>query len=174
MAYEKARSEFATNGARMIKECQAAEATTRAAGDPQADYHCERLEPQRDAFVDLNGAHRSDLFDLLLWCTFVGGAVSFLLSAASAGRDLNSGVVSLELTFEPRRWRLFISRLAASAGTSMVVGLLSIGTRLLAGLAAIRLLAATATDAQGEIMPALAAGARSIGVIVGVGLLGSR
>jgi ABC-2 type transport system permease protein len=170
--YEAAVKDWQENGDQITRECLAAEAESIRRGEPTTAYHCDRLAPNREAIVDLNGAHYGDLFRLVLLFVFAASAVAFLVSAAGVNLDVTSNVLSTELTFEPRRSVVFLGRLGAAAVTSLAFGFVASG--LGAGLAfvLVRALAATASDARGDLSRLLAFSLRSTLIVLAVGAIG--
>ncbi len=130
------------------------------------------LSETGETYIDLNGAHYNDLFRLILRFVILGSAAAFIVAAASVNHDVTSNVLSTELTFEPRRSVVFLGRLGAAGVTSLAFGLVASG--LGAGLAflSVRALAATASDAHGDLWRLASFSLRSALIVVAVGVIG--
>jgi len=133
--FDQAQKDWAANGEQMVQDCLTAQAEQQKT-DPKAVFPCDQMEPNlatwgkpQAKFAEM--MPRTLLAESLL-LTFVGFVVGVSLVAA----EFSSGSMANWLTFEPRRMRVYASKLAA-AGLGLVrasvvlLGLLTAGVWLI-------------------------------------------
>ncbi|MEO6998637.1 MAG: ABC transporter permease subunit, partial [Terracoccus sp.] len=101
-----------------VQQCESAQQQARA-GDPGADFHCagitnEAISPPIASFAAA-AADRSANLALLF------GAAGFFIGAAFFAGEFATGSMGTWLTFEPRRRRVYASKLAAAALGSVLL-----------------------------------------------------
>jgi len=116
--YERARQDFAQNGEQQRQDCLQAQEEARAS-DPSADFQCEMQEPTLAMFLKPELSFAEAVPDVLS-----NGALLLLLAALVAGAgftasEFTTGSIGTWLTFEPRRLRVYGSKLLA-AGAGLV------------------------------------------------------
>ena len=106
-----------------LQQCRDAQAETRRA-DPTADFHCDELGASLQGapveFVGLTTGLMSDL-------AFALAAIGFLVGAGFVAAEFTTGNLATWLTFEPRRIRVYASKLIAAALGSIPVSALGAG-----------------------------------------------
>lgn len=164
--FEQAQKDFAVNGKQMVADCLKQQAEVQQ-NDPKIDYGCNQMEP---TLANMGGKPLATFKEMsrnnLLGESYLLASVCFLIGAGFVAAEFSSGSMANWLTFEPRRMRVYASKLAA-AGLGMfpvVVALLSL---LTAGIwLIIRQLGSTA-GMTGEAWGDLAEmGARSVALAV--------
>jgi len=105
------------------RQCRDAQAETRRS-DPTADFHCDEvaasLQGPHVEFVGLTTGLMSDL-------AFALAAIGFLVGAGFVAAEFTTGNLATWLTFEPRRTRVYASKLIAAALGSVPVSALGAG-----------------------------------------------
>jgi len=120
-AYDSEVTRWEATGDEQIADCEEQQQAMRdELGDPSVDYACSQMEPQLSWFFPEPVPLESSLRRVL-------GAVAYLLlftallaGATGTAADLSSGGTSTWLTFEPRRGRVFTSKLSA-IGLSLII-----------------------------------------------------
>jgi ABC-2 type transport system permease protein len=114
--YEQARRDFAQNGEQQRKDCLQSQEEAQAS-DPTADFQCDMQEPTLAMFLKPELRFADAVRDVL-----GNGALLLMLAALVAGAgftasEFTTGSIGTWLTFEPRRVRVYGSKLlAAGAG----------------------------------------------------------
>jgi ABC-2 type transport system permease protein len=133
---EQAQREWKVSGEEQVKGCLEMQADTRKS-DPNANAGCDQLEPKLENMGGKPVAKFNEMMPQLM----VGGAyllafVGFVVGAGFVSAEFSSGSMANWLTFEPRRLRVYTSKLAA-AGLGLipvmaaVLGLLTAGVWLI-------------------------------------------
>lgn len=115
-----------------LEECKSAEAAEReAAGDTTIDWQCEDSwpEPTREDFFGWQMSFTSDASSSVRNVASGLVAAVILIGASLIAAELNTGALGNWLTFEPRRTRVFFSKVGAVALgvipiTAALIGLL--------------------------------------------------
>lgn len=131
--FDQAHRSWELNGAQQIKECVKQQAIMKKS-DPKTDFHCSDMEPKwgvnwgkpKVEFADL--AHSS----LLNW-SYLMAFIGFLIGAGFVAAEFSSGSMGNWLTFEPRRMRVYASKLAA-AGLGLVPAAIALMGLLIGGV----------------------------------------
>lgn len=136
-----------------------AEAQCRAQIEPRLDWYLYRPVLDLDQEQDDSGVAIASLLAILL----------LLAGTTFTGHDWNSGSVSNQLLFEPRRERIWAAKAVVVTGMALVVAAV-VMTAYWAGLG----LVASARDVlgQGQLLDAFQMGWRSAGVAAAASLLG--
>ena len=133
--FDQAHQSWELNGVQQFKDCVKQQAIAQK-NDPKIDYHCNDMEPKwknwgkpKVKFVDL--MHSS----LLNW-SYLIAFISFLIGAGFVAAEFSSGSIGNWLTFEPRRMRVYASKLLAAGvglipATVALIGLLFGGVWLI-------------------------------------------
>lgn len=116
--FDQAHQSWELNGVQQFKECQKQQAIAQQS-NPKVDYRCNDMEPkwenwgkQKVQFADLLRT------SLLSW-SYLIAFIFFLLGAGFVAAEFSSGSMGNWLTFEPRRTRVYFSKLAA-VGVGMI------------------------------------------------------
>ena len=136
--FDQASKDWEQNGAQMMRDCLA-----QPSPDPQADpkalaQACSQMEPKWE-----NWGKQPAKFQQMMPNVLLGGAhllafVGFVVGAGFVAAEFSSGSMANWLTFEPRRTRVFASKLAAAGlglvpVTVAILGLLTAGLWLIVG-----------------------------------------
>ncbi len=133
--FDQAHQSWELNGVQQFKDCVKQQAIAQK-NDPKIDYHCNDMEPKwknwgkpKVKFADL--MHSS----LLNW-SYLIAFISFLIGAGFVAAEFSSGSIGNWLTFEPRRMRVYASKLLAAGvglipATVALIGLLFGGVWLI-------------------------------------------
>lgn len=134
---EQVQKDWEATGEQQVQECLKMQADMQKA-DPKADMGCNQMQPNPEQM----GKPLAD-FPSMMKNNLIGGAyllafVSFLIGAGFVAAEFSSGSIGNWLTFEPRRMRVYASKLAA-AGLGLIpvtvalLGLLTVGVWLIVG-----------------------------------------
>lgn len=122
--YEESVKDWEANGEQYVADCLASEKMDRENNNPEADYGCDRMAPdirnwsqQSPPFSDRAASVLPSIGMLLIFAAFAMG-VSFIAA------EYSSGAIGNWLTFEPRRGRVYGTKLGASGISVLPVGLL--------------------------------------------------
>jgi ABC-2 type transport system permease protein len=136
--FNQAAKDWAANGAQQVQGCLAQQAAAQKT-DPKASLGCDTMAPK----WGVNWGKPTVKFDEMMPNILLGGSallafVGFLVGASFVAAEFNSGSMANWLTFEPRRLRVYASKLGA-AGLGLVpvafavLGLLTAGAWLILG-----------------------------------------
>ena len=116
--FDQAHQSWVLNGVQQFKECQKQQAIAQKS-DPKVDFRCGDMEPKwanwgkpKVNFADL-------MHSTLLNWSYLIAFIGFIISAGFVGAEFSSGSMGNWLTFEPRRMRVYASKLAA-AGLGLI------------------------------------------------------
>jgi ABC-2 type transport system permease protein len=129
--FDQARKEWAANGAQQVADCLKGQAENQKT-DPKADFGCNQMEPKRENWGKPVANFAQMMPDGLLTESYLLTFIGFLVGASFVGAEFSSGSMANWLTFEPRRTRVYASKLAA-AGLGLIpvtvalLGLLTAG-----------------------------------------------
>ncbi|WP_328988847.1 ABC transporter permease subunit [Kribbella sp. NBC_01245] len=112
--FERAHQDWESNRKQLTTDCLAAQAQHRAT-DPNADFHCNDLEPRLEHWGKPETRFTELAPEILLGSGYMLGLLAFLIGASFIGAEFSTGSIATWLTFEPRRLRVYISKLAAAA-----------------------------------------------------------
>jgi ABC-2 type transport system permease protein len=133
--FDQARKEFDANGKQQVQDCLTQQADAKKA-DPKADFGCSQLEPKLANYSKPQAKFALTMPGALLGGSYLLTFVGFVIGASFVAAEFSSGSIANWLTFEPRRMRVYASKLAA-AGLGMVpatvalLGLLTAGVWLI-------------------------------------------
>lgn len=115
--YEQAREDWELNGEQMVAECLDQEERERElSGDPALDFGCEQMtEPRLDDFMMGPQSLFRQYRDLLGFTTYPVLFLALLVGATSTAAEFTTRAIGTWLTFEPRRDRVFGSKVLAGA-----------------------------------------------------------
>ena len=123
-AYDDARAEWEQNGEQIVAQCRQAEADERAQGQ-DVDFGCDQIGPQHDQYFATVQPLAESLPTTLTLQAFALLLLAFLVGATATAAELSTGAMSSWLTFEPRRLRVYGSKvLAPGLGTAPVTAAL--------------------------------------------------
>jgi ABC-2 type transport system permease protein len=125
-AYDSVPSRVQERTLEQVRQCRSQQANARQ-HDPSADFRCDEMAAQMQAggqevpsFASLAQVHGQNVAVLF---AFVG----FLIGATFLAAEFASGSIGNWLTFEPRRRRVYASKLAAAAIGSVPIPAIGLG-----------------------------------------------
>jgi ABC-2 type transport system permease protein len=133
--FDQAHKEWEANGAQMVQDCLTAQAEQQKT-DPKAVFPCDQMEPNPATW----GKPQAKFAEMMPSTLLAGSAllifVGFLVGTSFVAAEFSSGSMANWLTFEPRRMRVYASKLAAAGlglipATVALLGLLTAGVWLI-------------------------------------------
>lgn len=133
--FDQAHKEFEANGEQQVQECLTQQSETRKT-DPKADFGCNQMEPKLESWGKPQAKFAAMMPDILLAGSYLLTLVGFVVGASFVAAEFSSGSMSSWLTFEPRRMRVYASKLTAAGlglipSTVALLGLLTAGVWLI-------------------------------------------
>ena len=135
--FDQAQKDWAANGAQQVADCKTQQAEQQNT-DPNAVFGCDQMEPNLANWGKPEAKFSQMMPNVLLAGSYLLAFVSFLVGAGFVAAEFSSGSIANWLTFEPRRMRVFFSKLGA-AGLGLIpvtvalLGLLTAGTWFIVG-----------------------------------------
>ena len=138
--FDQARKDWDANGEQQIQDCLKQQAETQKT-DPKADFACSQMEPNLANWGKPQAKFAEMMPGTLLAGSLLLTFVGFVVGASFVAAEFSSGSMGNWLTFEPRRMRVYASKLAA-AGLGLIpvtvalLGLLTAGVWLIVATSA--------------------------------------
>jgi len=135
--FDQAQKDWAANGAQQVADCQTQQAAAQKT-DPNAVFGCDQMEPKLANWGKPVAKFSEMMPNILLAGSYLLAFVAFLVGAGFVAAEFSSGSMANWLTFEPRRMRVYVSKLGA-AGLGLIpvtvalLGLLTAGSWLIVG-----------------------------------------
>lgn len=155
--YQRARTDFEQHGAEQRQQCLDAQAKERER-TPDADFHCDTMEPKREHYGKPPPTFTR------MWSIQEPGAIflgflALLLGGSWVAAEFTTGSMATWLTYEPRRSRVFATKMLA-VGLTLVLGAVLATAILFGGVYAIARFhgVAIALDRNGWVDVLLGAG----------------
>jgi ABC-2 type transport system permease protein len=169
--YERARLDYAQNGEQQRTECLQSQDEARAS-DPTADFGCDTQEPTLAMFLKPQLSFADEVPDVL-----GNGALLLLLAALVVGAgftasEFTTGSIGTWLTFEPRRLRVYGSKLLAAAAGLVPLAVVTFAL-LTAGVWVFASLWGRTTAPAGTWSHVAAVGGRGVVLAAAVAVVGS-
>jgi ABC-2 type transport system permease protein len=136
-SFAQAQKEWAATGDQQVAECVKGQAEAQKT-EPKADFRCSQMEPTWAMWGKPQVKFADLMHSNLLSGSYVLAAVGFLVGAGFVSAEFSSGSIGSWLTFQPRRTRVYGSKLAA-AGLGMfpiavaLLGILTAGVWVIVG-----------------------------------------
>jgi len=130
-AYESQLADWEENGEQMMAQCREDEEREREASGQDVDFRCEDMEPQKEWYFYTAPPLQDSLPGVLTGASYQVLFLAFLVGATFTAAEVSTGSLGNWLTFEPRRTRVYASKLLAAA-----VGVLPVTAVLLAAVVA--------------------------------------
>lgn len=112
--FQRAQQDWMKHGKQQVASCLADQAQERKT-DPGADLGCHSMQPRRAEF-DKPAPRAAQLLPQALEGTgALLGFLGFLLGASLVAAEFATGAIGNWLTFEPRRGRVYASKIAGAA-----------------------------------------------------------
>jgi ABC-2 type transport system permease protein len=136
-AFARAQQEWKQYGPGQIRACQTAQTDARKT-DPKANLGCDQLKPNWQTWAKPLTSFPAVMPGVLLAGSYLLAFVGFVVGAGFLAAEFSSGSMANWLTFEPRRMRVYATKLAAAGlglvpVTVVLLGLLTAGTWLIIG-----------------------------------------
>jgi ABC-2 type transport system permease protein len=127
--FDQSHKDWVANGDQQRQDCLTQQ-TEQQKTDPKANFGCETMEPKWGVNWGKPVAKYSEMMPtVLLGGSLLVAFVGFLIGAGFVAAEFSSGSMANWLTFEPRRLRVYGSKLGAAG-----LGLLPIAVAVLAVL----------------------------------------
>jgi ABC-2 type transport system permease protein len=135
--FDQARKDFEANGAQQVKDCLSQQATAQQT-DPKATFGCDQIEPRLESWGKPPAKFSEMMPDVLQAGSYLVAFIGFLVGAGFVAAEFSTGSIGNWLTFEPRRMRVYGSKLAAASlgllpATVALLGTLTAGVWLIVG-----------------------------------------
>lgn len=131
-AYEQVRRDWELHGAETVEQCRADErAEQERTGDPSLDFGCEDIEPRLEHFLTQAPPRDQASAELLRGLGYPVLFVAFAVGATATAAEFTHRTMGTWLTFEPRRGRVLVSKVAAAAVGTLPLGLAFVALGLL-------------------------------------------
>jgi ABC-2 type transport system permease protein len=133
--FDQAHKDWVVNGDQQLADCLTQQAEMQKT-DPKANFGCNQMEPKRENWGKPQAKFAEMMPRNLLAGAFLLTFVGFVVGVSLVAAEFSSGSMSNWLTFEPRRMRVYASKLAAPglglvpAGV-VLLGLLTAGVWLI-------------------------------------------
>ena len=133
--FDQARKEFDANGQQQVQDCLTQQANAQKA-DPKADFGCNQMEPKLENYSKPQAKFAAFMPSTLVSGSYLLTFVGFVIGASFVAAEFSSGSMANWLTFEPRRMRVYASKLVAAGlglipATVTLLGLLTAGVWLI-------------------------------------------
>lgn len=133
--FDQMHKEWEVNGAQQVQDCLNAQ-TDAQKSDPKANLGCNQLEPKVENWGKPAAKFAEMMPRTLLAGSYLLAFVGFVVGASFVGAEFGNGSMANWLTFEPRRMRVYASKLAAAGlglipATVALLGLLTVGVWLI-------------------------------------------
>lgn len=173
--YEQSLEDWQDNGAQMVAECVEAEARDReSSNDPNLDYGCDQMrEPVLADFLVEPQPVDEQLVGAVAALALPVAVLALLIGATTTAAEFTTRSIGTWLTFEPRRDRVWVTKVLAAAVAVVpmalaFVALLALGIPLVYRF----------NDAPAALAPAawgdvLATGGRAVAVVAVAGAVGA-
>lgn len=115
---QQALQDWKEHGPEMVKSCQEEQAKQRET-DPTADFACDQMNPANADFGMPQPVVQELMPQNLQASAYLLSFIAFVLGAGFVSAEFSTGAIATWLTFEPRRLRVYASKLIA-AGVSVI------------------------------------------------------
>ena len=130
--FDQAHQSWETNGVQQFKDCLQSQSEAQKK-NPQIDYRCNDMEPKWENWSKPETKFADVMPSILLSWSYLIAFVGFLIGASFVAAEFTSGSMGNWLTFEPRRMRVYASKLAA-AGLGLVPAIATLLGLLIGGV----------------------------------------
>jgi len=135
--FAQAQKDWEDNGAQQVKDCLKQQADVQKT-DPKAVFGCDQMEPKLANYFKPQAKFAEVMPSTLLAGSYLLTVIGFAIGASFVAAEFSSGSMANWLTFEPRRMRVYASKLAAAGlgvipATAALLGLLTDGVWLIVG-----------------------------------------
>lgn len=124
--FDRAQQEWQRNGDKMMEQCRAEEARERQ-NNPGANFQCDQMKPNWETWGKPEVKLTEAMPDYLLGLSYLLAFAAFLIGAGFLGAEFSSGSIGSWLTFEPRRLRVYASKMVSVAAGAIPAAVVLIG-----------------------------------------------
>jgi ABC-2 type transport system permease protein len=133
--FNQAHQSWEANGVQQYKECLKQQAVVQKS-DPKANLRCNEMEPKWTTWGKPKVKFADLMHSVLLNWSYLIALIGYLIGAGFVAAEFSSGSIGNWLTFEPRRMRVYASKLVAAGvglipATVALIGLLFGGVWLI-------------------------------------------
>lgn len=128
--YQQQLDYWEENGEEQVADCLEQEEIEAERTGQEVDFGCEQQEPQREWFFPTVPPLHETLPGLLLGVSLLLAFVALVVGTTFTAAELSTGAMSTWLTFEPRRLRVYASKVAAAAIGVIPVAVMVIGAAI--------------------------------------------
>lgn len=118
LSYQQALKDWQENGPEMVQSCLEDQASQQQI-DPTADFGCDQMNPTPENFGKPQANIKELMPQNLQASAYLLSFIAFVLGAGFIAAEFSTGAIATWLTFEPRRLRVYASKLIA-AGVSVI------------------------------------------------------
>lgn len=170
--YEQQLADWEANGEEQLAQCYEMEAAEQET-DPEITYDCESWAPQEENYIFPDAVFSEQADSVLRTIGYAVLFFAFFVGVSFVAAEFATGSMGSWLTFEPRRTRVFASKLLA-AGIGLVLPALVATALMIGGAWALFASWGTLGDLDGALWGEIALGAlRLLLAAAGVGVLGA-
>ncbi|MPV37485.1 ABC transporter permease subunit [Georgenia subflava] len=131
--YERQLADWEENGEEWVAQCLEDEAREAELTGTDVDFGCEQMEPQREWFI-WESPPMEDSFPMVLaGQSYLLVALALLVGATFTAAEMSTGSISSWLTFEPRRLRVYASKVLATGLGVVPVAVLAVAILVTGG-----------------------------------------
>ncbi len=135
--FDQMHQDWVANGYQHVQDCLKSQTEVQKS-DPKANLNCNNLEPKWENWGKPKAHFPILMPSVLLGASYLLAFIGFLVGAGFVAAEFSSGSMGNWLTFEPRRMRVYISKLVAAGlglvpATVALLGLLTAGVWLIVG-----------------------------------------
>lgn len=115
MFYQADLDRWAEEGDEQVAQCLEQQEREEEITGQEVDFGCDQQEPQREWFIPTVPALHETLPGLLLGVSMLLAFVALVIGTTFTAAEFSTGAMSNWLTFEPRRLRVYASKVTAAA-----------------------------------------------------------
>ena len=130
--FDQAHQSWEINGAQQLEDCLQQQAIAQK-NDPAIDYRCNDMEPKWENWGKERVGFANSMYSILLSWSYLMAFIGFLIGAGFVAAEFSSGSMGNWLTFEPRRMRVYASKLTA-VGLGLVPAIVALVGLLIGGV----------------------------------------
>jgi ABC-2 type transport system permease protein len=133
-AYAAAKADWEEHGDEQVADClDQQELERERSGDATVDFGCDQMAPREEWFLPSAPPLAAQLAGVLAGLTFAFGFLAVLVGGTFTAAEASSRSLSTWLTYEPRRGRVFASKVTAAGlgvilPTALLVGVTVVGS----------------------------------------------
>lgn len=130
--FDETHQHWEINGVEQLEQCLQQQAIDQK-NDSTIDYRCNDMEPKLENWGKPKVKFADLMPSILLSWSYLMAFIGFLIGAGFVAAEFSSGSISNWLTFEPRRMRVYASKLIA-VGLGLVPAIVALLGLLIGGV----------------------------------------